>query len=64
MYLIAALIFIVGLKWIGMLVTSKYPKTNCALVQQQYGAKLQDYAYIEHSNFYKTDKDAQMTGVL
>lgn len=38
--LFAALICITLLKYISMLVTSKYPKTNCAFVYEQYDSKL------------------------
>lgn len=52
------------LKFLGMTVTSKYVKTNCPLIEEQFGAKLQAYAYYEYKNYYLDDTDTKMTGVL
>lgn len=64
MYLAGSLAIITGLKGGAMLLTSKYPKTNCALVEQQFGAKLEEFAFYEYLGFYNPAKQTKMTGVL
>ena len=64
LYLLVALVIITLLKLLGMIVTSKYVTTNCSLIKEQFGDKLQAYAYYEYKNFYDQDVDTRMTGVL
>lgn len=61
-YLAGSLAIITALKGGSMYVTAKYPKANCPVIEQQFDAKLEEYAHYDYEGFY--DENAPMTGVL
>lgn len=64
MYLVGSLVIITAMKGSSMMLTAKYPKADCAIIQKQFGEKLQEFAFYEYLGFYDESKSTDMTGVL